>query len=318
MPDSGTSFTWASARLRPVGRLDGRLGPHRGDDPGALEPRRHRRRLPLPADLADLRQHPAIADAGRQPVDQRRHLSAVHARRDAGSPTATCRRRRSCSTAGRLPGARADRLLGRRVRARRATATRSTRRRSTCDWFNPFAVELVLRRRRRPLALDLHLLGLGRHAHDERGDQGPREDPGPGRHDHRHHRSWRSTCSRGRADHLRRRRHRRVRARQPDIQGNVFFSLAGPILGPLAFLVSLAVLTSSASSLQSTFVSPARTLLAMGHYGALPPKFAKVSPRFFTPGLRDDRLGDRRVGVLRGHALRQRRTCSGTRSRRSA
>jgi amino acid transporter len=70
----------------------------------------------------------------------------------------------------------------------------------------------------------------------------------------------------------------------PDIQDNVFFALAGPILGPLAALVSLAVLTSSASSLQSTFVSPARTLLAMGHYGALPPKFARVSPRFFTPG----------------------------------
>ena len=69
-----------------------------------------------------------------------------------------------------------------------------------------------------------------------------------------------------------------------EIQENVFFYLSGPILGPLAFLVSLAVLTSSASSLQSTFVSPARTLLAMGHYGALPPKFAQVSPRFFTPG----------------------------------
>ena len=70
----------------------------------------------------------------------------------------------------------------------------------------------------------------------------------------------------------------------PDIQDNVFFALAGPVLGPLAVLVSLAVLTSSASSLQSTFVSPARTLLAMGHYGALPKKFAQVSPRFFTPG----------------------------------
>ncbi|KAA9107679.1 APC family permease [Microbacterium rhizomatis] len=70
----------------------------------------------------------------------------------------------------------------------------------------------------------------------------------------------------------------------PDIQDNVFFALAGPILGPLAFLVSLAVLTSSASSLQSTFVSPARTLLAMGHYGALPSRFSAVSPRFFTPG----------------------------------
>lgn len=70
----------------------------------------------------------------------------------------------------------------------------------------------------------------------------------------------------------------------PDIQTNVFFYLSGPVLGPLAFLVSLAVLTSSASSLQSTFVSPARTLLAMGHYGALPSVFARVSPRFLTPG----------------------------------
>ncbi|MCX6502817.1 MAG: APC family permease [Microbacterium sp.] len=70
----------------------------------------------------------------------------------------------------------------------------------------------------------------------------------------------------------------------PDIQDNVFFHLSGQILGPLAALVSLAVLTSSASSLQSTFVSPARTLLAMGHYGALPKRFAAVHPRFFTPG----------------------------------
>lgn len=69
-----------------------------------------------------------------------------------------------------------------------------------------------------------------------------------------------------------------------DIQENVFFHLSGPVLGPLAFLVSLAVLTSSASSLQSTFVGPARTLLAMGHYGALPKSFAKIHPRFFTPG----------------------------------
>jgi amino acid transporter len=69
-----------------------------------------------------------------------------------------------------------------------------------------------------------------------------------------------------------------------DISANVFFALSDPILGPLAFLVSLAVLSSSAASLQSTAVGPARTLLAMAHYGALPKRFAKVSPRFFTPG----------------------------------
>ncbi|WP_430592059.1 APC family permease [Humidisolicoccus flavus] len=68
------------------------------------------------------------------------------------------------------------------------------------------------------------------------------------------------------------------------IQDNVFFHLSALVLGPFAWLVSLAVLSSSAASLQSTFVSPARTLLAMGHYGALPAKFAKVHPRFFTPG----------------------------------
>lgn len=70
----------------------------------------------------------------------------------------------------------------------------------------------------------------------------------------------------------------------PAIQENVFFALAGPVLGPLALLMSIAVLSSSAASLQSTAVSPARTLLAMGHYGALPARFARVSPRFLTPG----------------------------------
>jgi amino acid transporter len=70
----------------------------------------------------------------------------------------------------------------------------------------------------------------------------------------------------------------------PDIQENVFFALAGPVLGPLAILVSLAVLMSSAASLQSTAVGPARTLLSMGHYGALPRRFARVHPRYLTPG----------------------------------
>ncbi|MDO5746739.1 MAG: APC family permease [Actinomycetaceae bacterium] len=70
----------------------------------------------------------------------------------------------------------------------------------------------------------------------------------------------------------------------PDIQNNVFFALANPVFGSFAALISLAVLTSSAASLQSTFVSPARTLLAMGHYGAMSKKFARIHPRFFTPG----------------------------------
>ena len=70
----------------------------------------------------------------------------------------------------------------------------------------------------------------------------------------------------------------------PDIQENVFAALAGPVMGPAAIMLSLAVLSSSAASLQSTFVSPARTLLAMGYYGALPRQFARITPRFQSPG----------------------------------
>jgi amino acid transporter len=65
---------------------------------------------------------------------------------------------------------------------------------------------------------------------------------------------------------------------------NVFAALAIPVLGEgAAILVFLAVLSSSVASLESTFVSPARTMLAMGHYGALGPSFAKTS-KFATPG----------------------------------
>lgn len=68
------------------------------------------------------------------------------------------------------------------------------------------------------------------------------------------------------------------------IQENIFGELATPIMGGLAILMSLAVLGSSAASLQSTFIGPARTMLAMGFYGALPKKFANISPKFQTPG----------------------------------
>lgn len=72
-------------------------------------------------------------------------------------------------------------------------------------------------------------------------------------------------------------------AGNPDIQESLFAALSYPVLGPLSILIYIAVLASSLASLQSTMVSPARTLLAMGHYRALPPVFAKVSPRFLTP-----------------------------------
>lgn len=70
----------------------------------------------------------------------------------------------------------------------------------------------------------------------------------------------------------------------PAIQRNAFLGLAEPVLGGLAVLVSIAVLSSSAASLQSTIVSPSRTLLAMSHYGALPRWLAGITPRHGTPG----------------------------------
>jgi amino acid transporter len=72
----------------------------------------------------------------------------------------------------------------------------------------------------------------------------------------------------------------------PDTFDNVFAALAGPVMGPgLASLLFLAVVASSASSLQTTFLPPARTLLAMATYRALPERYARVHPRFQSPSV---------------------------------
>lgn len=72
-------------------------------------------------------------------------------------------------------------------------------------------------------------------------------------------------------------------AGNPENQESIFAVLAGPVMGPFALLMSIAVLSSSAASLQSTMVSPSRTLLAMGHYGALPKRLGRVHPVRKTP-----------------------------------
>lgn len=69
----------------------------------------------------------------------------------------------------------------------------------------------------------------------------------------------------------------------PENQASIFAVLAGPVMGPFAILMSLGILSSSAASLQSTFVSPGRTLLAMGHYRALPKSLGKISPSYKSP-----------------------------------
>ena len=74
--------------------------------------------------------------------------------------------------------------------------------------------------------------------------------------------------------------------RNPENSANVFTAIATPVMGPFAILLSLAVLSSCAASLQSTMISPARSLLAIAHHGALPKRFTAInkfkSPAFAT------------------------------------
>ncbi|WP_313006792.1 APC family permease [Corynebacterium variabile] len=74
-------------------------------------------------------------------------------------------------------------------------------------------------------------------------------------------------------------------AGNPDNQESIFAALADPVLGRWGILMSLAILSSSFASLQSTMISPSRTMLAMGYYKALPASFAKIDPRFRTPSV---------------------------------
>ncbi|GAB2550712.1 APC family permease [Leucobacter ruminantium] len=69
----------------------------------------------------------------------------------------------------------------------------------------------------------------------------------------------------------------------PDIIENVFAALAHPVMGGAAILLSLAILVSAMASINSTAISPARTLLAMSHYQALPPAIKKVHPKYKSP-----------------------------------
>lgn len=74
-------------------------------------------------------------------------------------------------------------------------------------------------------------------------------------------------------------------AGNPENQESIFAVLSGPVLGPVAILMSIAILASSFASLQTTMISPSRTILAMGYYKAFPPAFSKISPRFRTPSV---------------------------------
>ena len=68
-----------------------------------------------------------------------------------------------------------------------------------------------------------------------------------------------------------------------DIIENVFAALAHPVMGSAAILLSLAILVSAMASINSTAISPARTLLAMSHYQALPSAIKRVHPKYKSP-----------------------------------
>lgn len=69
----------------------------------------------------------------------------------------------------------------------------------------------------------------------------------------------------------------------PHITENVFAALAHPVMGPSAIFLSLAILVSAMASINSTAISPARTLLAMSHYGALPASIKTIHPKYKSP-----------------------------------
>lgn len=69
----------------------------------------------------------------------------------------------------------------------------------------------------------------------------------------------------------------------PAMSDNVFGALSHAVMGWAGVFLSLAVLCSAAASLQSTGLSPARTLLAMGFDRAIPAKFAEVHPKYKSP-----------------------------------
>jgi amino acid transporter len=75
----------------------------------------------------------------------------------------------------------------------------------------------------------------------------------------------------------------------PTHQFDVLSVIGGAIFGTSGFgtflsrLLILMVLSSAAASTQTTILPTARTTLSMAAYGALPPSFAKIHPRYLTP-----------------------------------
>ena len=81
--------------------------------------------------------------------------------------------------------------------------------------------------------------------------------------------------------------------------GDVLSSLGGPVLGSaLAKVVQLAVCVSAVSALLTCVVSSSRGTLSMAAHGALPRAFARIQPRYLTPGFGTIAFGAASAGLL--------------------
>ncbi len=63
----------------------------------------------------------------------------------------------------------------------------------------------------------------------------------------------------------------------------LFGAVADDVLGPFAFLLVLAIVTSGLASTQTTILPASRTSLSMATAGAFPKAFARIHPKFDTP-----------------------------------
>ncbi len=68
-----------------------------------------------------------------------------------------------------------------------------------------------------------------------------------------------------------------------DDNAGVLGAVSDDVLGPLSFIVVLAVITSGIASTQTTILPASRTSLSMATAGAFPKRFASIHPRFLTP-----------------------------------
>ncbi len=110
----------------------------------------------------------------------------------------------------------------------------------------------------------------------------------------------------------------------PDNADDVFAAIGPSVFGDSwlghAFVVLLiiSVLTSSAASTQTTILPTARAALSMGAYRAIPPRFARIHPRFLTPTWATWGMGIASVAFYVGLTALSAATCWRTRSPRSA